>query len=304
MLSFRLLRSFKVMAQERHFGRAAKILNITQPPLSQQIRQLETIVGAELFVRTTRQVELTEAGRVLLTHAEKLLSDGDKALRAVREVVDREKLTLVLAYTASAGGSVVPRALAVFQARYPAGRLQIREMTAEQMLEELDVGKIDIAVLRPPGWCFQDERFLLREVHTESMVLALLPGHPLAAHERVPVRLLDRQKFIGFSSEEARFSFELCQRIFEAHGVAPDIVQTSRLPTILTLVEAGMGVALVPESAAQAWSGATVYRYLLEDGAADKSSIYAATLSQGTRPSALEIADLLVSAGRRKDAVP
>lgn len=298
MLSLRLLRSFKVVAEELHFGRAAKILNMTQPPLSQQMKQLEDIVDVALFRRTTRQVELTEAGRTLLDHAVRLLADAERAVRAVQRAAERERSTFTLAYTTSAGGAAVPRLLAAFSNTYPEATLQVREMTAENMLQALENGSVEIALLRPPAWCFTDPRFVLQAVHSEPLVVALLPSHPLAALERIPVHGLDQQKFIAYSSEEAGFSHELCLRLFQQHHIEPDIVQSSRLPTILSLVEAGLGVALVPASAAKLWSGQMVYRPLAEEGEAVLSTIYAATLAENTPSRVAEVVHLLTEVYR------
>lgn len=279
MLSLRLLHTFTIVAEELHFGRAAERLHMTQPPLSQQIRQLEQLVNAELFYRSTRSVKLTPAGKVLLERARKLLLDAESACRAVQLAERGDAGTIALGFTASSTYVVLPRLISEFRDRYPAVELKLQELPPETLLDDLHGERLDVALLRPPAACFSDTRLTLTSVARESLVLAMRVDHPLAHLDVVPIALIDQLPFIGFSPSNARYSYELCQRIFASNGVQPQIVQESIMPTMLALVAAGIGAALVPASAQAIWTGALHYRRLAGN-VDDVTTLYAARLGR------------------------
>ena len=285
MLSLRLLYTFTIVAEELHFGRAAERLHMTQPPLSQQIRQLEQLIDAELFHRTTRSVRLTPAGKVLLTHARKLLLDAEAALGAAKRAACGEGGTIAVGFTASSIYRVLPRLVAEFKKFYPEVQLKLQEMSPEKMLEELHAERLDVVLLRPPAACFVDPRLTLTAVAEERMMLAIRADHPLARLASVPIDHLDNLPFIAFSPEQARYSHELCQRLFLAGGVRPDIVQESIMPTMLALVEAGIGAALVPGSVQGMWGGAIQYKPLAGD-VDNVTTLYVACKPELSNPAA------------------
>lgn len=260
-LSLHALRLFVVVAEELHFGRAAARLHMAQPPLSQQIRQLEANVGADLFARTTRSVQLTEAGRVLFDRARQLLADADAAEQAVLRAAHGETGRISLGFTSSAAYRLLPRILSAYRSAYPAVAFDFTEATSAEQWDALRSGKLDVALLRLSTLPVETD-FDAFEADREPMLLALPLGHPLAADTAVAPAALDRLPMVGFSAVGSTYFRDLSQKIYHAAGVQPRIEQESVLPTILALVEAGLGAALVPASAAEMRSARVTYRPL------------------------------------------
>jgi len=281
----RLLHTFSIVAEELHFGRAAERLHMTQSPLSQQIRQLEQMIGAELFHRTTRSVSLTPAGRILHDRARKILQDADSAVEAARRAASGTAGSVAIGFTASSIYRTLPRLVSAFRRQYPEVELRLEEMRPEPMLDALHADKLDVALLRPPEKCLADPRLAHSVIARERLVVALPAGHPLAHLDRIPVASLDGLHLIGFSPEQAPYSHELCQRIFNTAQVVPHVVQESIMPTILALVEAGMGAALVPASAQATWTGALHYRPL-SDCEENTTALYAVRRQDLRNPAA------------------
>ncbi|MDH2238974.1 LysR family transcriptional regulator [Pigmentiphaga sp. GD03639] len=296
LLSMRLLHTFSVVAEELHFGRAAERLHMTQPPLSQQIRQLEQLIGAELFHRTTRSVSLTPAGRILHDRAKKILQDAEAAADAARRAASGSAGSVAVGFTASSIYRTLPRLVSAFRRQYPEVELRLEEMRPEPMLDALHADKLDVALLRPPEKSLADPRLAHSVIARERLVLALPADHALAHLEQVPVSNLDGLHLIGFSPDQAPYSYELCQRLFHAAQVVPHVVQASILPTMLALVEAGMGAALVPASAQATWSGALHYRPLA-DTQENITTLYAVRRQDMRNPAAEKFVDLAAMQG-------
>nr|WP_315596021.1 LysR substrate-binding domain-containing protein [uncultured Cupriavidus sp.] len=261
MLSLHALKLFVVVAEELHFGRAALRLHIAQPPLSQQIRQLEAALGTRLLTRTTRSVELTLAGRVLLERATQLLADADAAENAVRQVAEGRVGSVALGFTSSAAYRVLPGILETYRAGYPDVEMVLRELTTDVQIADLRSGKLDVAIVRADQ-TVADATLDSFEVEREPMVLAMAREHPLAQSRTVQWRDLDGVSLVSFSRRLSPYFRNLCERVFLAAGIQPRVEQESVLPTMLALVEAGIGVALVPASAAEMRSSRLVYRQL------------------------------------------
>jgi DNA-binding transcriptional LysR family regulator len=149
-VEFRHLRYFVAVADELHFGRAAKKLGIRQPPLSQQIRRLEKDLGVPLFDRNSRRVQLTAAGRTLLPAARQMLAQALAAREAAQHAGRGETGQLALGFVGSATMTLLPAALRRFRATYPTVTLSLREMTTVQQVQALRSGGLDVGLLRPP----------------------------------------------------------------------------------------------------------------------------------------------------------
>ncbi len=240
----RALRAFVVVAEELHFGRAAIRLNISQPPLSQLIRQFEAEVGTELFVRSTRSVRLTQAGEVLLHRARRLIDDNDSTLRAVRRAGSGDAGRLAVGFVSTAAYRVLPGAIARYRATYPEVELVLFEELTGVITDRLMSGTIDIAIFRPPA-PRDRARPDLRTGASRKMVLAMPADHPYRNLDPVPMARLDGQAMVGFQREGSSYFNAVQTRLFRDHNVRPRIVYESVLPTLLALVEAGMGMALV-----------------------------------------------------------
>jgi DNA-binding transcriptional LysR family regulator len=240
------LRYFVAVAEELHFGRAAARLGMAQPPLSQQIRRLEALVGVRLFARTSRRVVLTDAGRAFLESVRIAIAQLDRGVESAR-LVDRGELgTLAVGYVATSALSVLPAIVREFTRRHPAVRLHLHELSTAPQLAALRAGTIDVAFVREPE--------LLGEVAVgtrwrEPFVAALPQAHRLARLKQIQVSALAGEQFILFPRALApRFHTQIVQ-ICERAGFQPQVVQEAlSWQTILSLVGAGLGVSLAPAS--------------------------------------------------------
>jgi DNA-binding transcriptional LysR family regulator len=257
-IELRHLRSFVAVAEELHFGRAAARLGIAQPPLSQQIQSLEASLGTRLFDRTNRRVELTDSGRALLEHATRVLQGSAAAVEAVRRAARGESGPLRVAFAASVMFLSLPRIIRAFRQRYPEVRLDLREMPTGLQLEALRAEELDIGFLRQPD---PDPELELETVMREPLRAAVPVGHPLATRTRIRLESLAAEPFVLFPREIAPGLHAQVLALCRSAGFAPRVVQESReLYTTVSLVEAGMGVTIIPASVAK--MGWTSVRYL------------------------------------------
>ncbi|MCR0982362.1 LysR family transcriptional regulator [Roseomonas populi] len=241
------LRSFVCVAEELHFGRAARRLGMTQPPLSRQIQLLEARLGTVLLDRSRHGVALTAAGQAFLAEARAVLAASERAIQAAQRA--REHRTggvLKLGFFSASTYAFLPRLIARARAELPGTEIVLLEMSGAAQLEALRVGRLDIGLARPS----QDMLTLSsRCVSKEELVLALPLDHPLGARRRLVLRDLQDQDFIGYS-EEGPYMRALVAQALSVAGVTPRIVQSvAQAQTILSLVSVGMGVALVPSDA-------------------------------------------------------
>lgn len=244
-MEIRQLNYFIAVAEERHFGRAAKRLHMAQPPLSQQIRQLEEHLGVRLFNRTTRKVDLTAAGQVLLERGCRIVNELEKLTTDVHQVGQGASGVLRVGFAGSATYGVMPPVSRRTKEIMPKLLLSLHgEMLTPSMEEGLREGTLDAAFLRPPVASPEiDHRLVARE----PLVVAL-PSFSLLAEERpVAVSELQDQDFIAYPPESVlhRTTADLCRRA----GFQPRITQVAgETSTMLSLVAAGGGVAIVPAS--------------------------------------------------------
>ncbi|ARP81150.1 hypothetical protein CAL12_10055 [Bordetella genomosp. 8] len=243
MIDSRLLHVFSIVAEELHFGRAAQRLHISQPPLSQSIRKLEDTLGARLLIRSTRSVRLTAAGAELYRRVQQLAADSETMVRAVRQTAKGEVGHLIIGLTPSAAYSNLSEVLYEFHRRYPTVSLDLREMNSNVMPEALHQRQLDLALLRPP---FADPDLAPLRVHDEPMMVAMRKDHPLARKRWVTMNQVLDHDLIGYSRQNSRYFSQIQQLMTGAVQKTPRIVMESMIPTILTLVEAGFGLALVP----------------------------------------------------------
>lgn len=246
MLDSRTLRQFVAVAQELHFGRAARRLNISQPPLSIGIRQLEEQLGVKLFARNQRVVELTRAGQALLDKAVPILQGLEEAAAAAQAAALGYEGQLRIGYTAASAYEVIPRVMAAFQALYPGVELILQEMVSTEQLAALRLQQLDIGILRPA-----QVRAPLRSVclMREPLVVALPAAHPLASARAVSLKQIDGTPFIGFSLKDAPYFNSMVEELLHRVRVQPRILQrATQTHAVVALVAAGMGVALVPQA--------------------------------------------------------
>jgi DNA-binding transcriptional LysR family regulator len=236
------LKAFAVLAQELHFGRAANRLFVSQPALSKQIRRLEEKVGGPLFARTRRKVELKEAGRVLLPHAERVLREAEKALAVSKEAVQGFAGTLRIGFGIASVFEILPRTIVRFRKAFPLIRLQMQDMTTPAQIESLLDARIDIGILRLPVAHAELDSLLLAREHFVAVTPKAVQYDKrkgLACLRDAPFILFDSVTFLDRA-------FTLCRRA----GFTPRVVQeTNEIFTILNLVRAGLGVSLLPSAA-------------------------------------------------------
>lgn len=245
LIDSRLLHVFAVVAEELHFGRAAQRLHLSQPPLSQSVRKLEGELGVQLLERTTRSVRLTSAGAELQRRIRQMAAEHDATIRHVRRAASGDAGHLTIGLTPSAAYSNVPQALFAFRQRFPGVMLDLQEMNSSEMPDALHQRRLDLALLRPP---FADADLAPVPLYSEPMVLALRADHPMASKRWVTMAQVLDLPLVGYARDRSRYFSQVLRQMIEAAGKPADIVQESMIPTILTLVEAGFGAAVVPAS--------------------------------------------------------
>jgi DNA-binding transcriptional LysR family regulator len=273
--SIRSLRIFVTVAEELHFRKAAERLHMTQPPLSLHIKQLEDSIGVDLFSRTTRSVQLTPAGKELQQRATRFLAELEAMTEAVRCVGNGAVGALSLGFPTSTMFDLLPRLLEMQRSKYPQVSLVLKEQTSIELLEQLRARKLDAALVRAATTSLDPDLDYV-VASEESLLLAMPQNHPLARNPSVSIQTLNKIPFIGFSAEGSRYFKELTESVFKTYGVQPDQVQESVLPTILALVEARLGVALVPESMARLKTNTLTYRAISDVKEIRKIPLYCA----------------------------
>ena len=242
----RRLRYFMAVAEELHFGRAARRLNISQPPLSMQIRGLENELGTALFDRDRRHVALTDAGRVLLAEARKILPQWDQARTAVRRAGRGEVGRLAIGFITPVEYNLLPSLLAAFRRRYPSVLLTLREAMSDQQLNELESGVLDIGLMTAP---VDRPSIASHPVWRERVIVAIPGRHRLARSPSVSVRSLIDEPFIMFPRSIAPALYDEVLQFCRRAGFSLNIVQeAAQSQTIISLVSAGIGLAILPAS--------------------------------------------------------
>jgi len=247
MIDTRLLNCFAVVAEELHFGRAAQRLFMTQPPLSQSIRKLEAILGVTLLARSTRSVRLTPAGQELQRRVARLDAEFEDIVHAVRQIDHGKTGRLRVGLTPSASYSNLSQGLYDFRRQYPDVVLDLTEMNSSEMPGALHQRRIDIALVRPT---FADPDLAPLRIYAEPMVFAVRKDHPLIARGAGSLDLKRAlgYELIGYARQTSRYFSQILHLLAAHAGVMPSLAQESMVPTILALVEAGIGAAIVPAS--------------------------------------------------------
>ncbi len=279
-LELRHLRYFIAVAEELHFGRAAARLGIAQPPLSQQIQRLEQLVGTKLLERTSRRVQLTDAGRILLNEARPVVAATQAAVEATRRAARGETGELKVAFAATVMFLALPRIIRNFRDRFPLVHLDLREMPTGPQLSALVSGEIDIGFVREPT---PDDTLEIVTVMREPLRIAVNKSHPLAARPTLAVRDLALEPFVLFPEELAPGLYRQVMALCQQAGFTPNVIEESReLYTSVSLVEAGIGVSILPASVEKlGWRGV---RYRPIPSAAAETRIAAAWRKDRARP--------------------
>ncbi len=243
-IELRHLRYFVAVAEELHFGRAAMRLHLAQPPLSQQIRRLEELVGHPLFLRTSRSVKLTAAGEVFLERARRILRAMEQDLGEVRSVGRGEVGSLRVGFISSGMLTPLPAMLGRYRRRHPKVDLQLREGFSSGMIQALLDGSVDVAFLRDADAAEGIETEML---FSEPFVAVLPSSHPHARRRSISAAALRDEPFVLFSPNAGHLAYEKTASLCEVHGFRPRVVQEApQWFTVLRLVGAGLGVSIAP----------------------------------------------------------
>ncbi len=241
-----LFRSFLVLAEERHFGRAAERLNVSQPALSKRLRRLEDLVGGALLIRDYGDVRLTEPGRLLLGRARVLLREADHAIELSREAVRGEAGWLRVGFGVATITRLLPEVLLRFRRAHPRVQIEMRDMSSLAQADALRRGEIDLGFVRQP---LADAEIEAVPILRERLVAAVRPRS--AWRDRAGLRSLAAEPFVVCSRSVSASYYDHVVALCRAAGFAPRIVtETNDLFSELQLVRAGVGVALVPSAAA------------------------------------------------------
>jgi len=257
-MELRHLRYFIAVAEELHFGRAAERLCIAQPPLSQQIQQLERELGFRLFHRTQRHVELTAAGQLMLEEAREVLAGLERAAAAGRRVARGEVGWIGIGFVGTATYEFLPAALSAFRALHPEVELVLRELVSAKQVQALRDKRIHIGLARPG---VVEKGIVSVPLYQEPLVAALPTRHPLAQREHLTLAALAEEPFILFPRHPkpsyADYLISLCEGV----GFSPQVVQeAAEIHTAISLVAAALGVTLVPASVQSAHREGIAYR--------------------------------------------
>ncbi|MEM7725128.1 MAG: LysR family transcriptional regulator [Cyanobacteria bacterium P01_A01_bin.45] len=261
-MELRHLRYFVTLAQELHFGRAAQKLHIAQPPLSQQIRQLETELGFDLFHRTKRQVKLTIAGVAFLTEVQQIFKQLEKAIETGKQTSRGEQGKLVIGFVSSSAYNILPSILRTFRTQFPNIALELHELTTNEQLRRLKENRIDIGFVRPP---VDENVFNYQQVFQESLIVALPITHPLTSVSQINLHSLNNEPFISFPRFLAPGLYDSIISLCQQAGFSPKVVQeATQMQTIISLVAADMGIAIAPESLQNMQRVGVVYKPIIE----------------------------------------
>lgn len=267
-MELRHLRYFIAVAEELHFGRAAQQLGISQPPLSQQIQALEQEVGARLFERTNRRVELSEAGRLFLEQARQVLAQVEKAADVARRAQLGELGEMKIGFTSSAPfNSSIPKAIHAFRQRFPAVHLNLKEMSSREVADAVFDETIEVGLMRPLPL---PEGVVATELSREPLMAVLNASHPLAEGNESGIRLsaLANEPFVFFPRSYGSGLHAQLLSLARQAGFNPHFAQeAAEVMTIISLVSAGLGVSVLPASYQRMRVDGVVYRTLLDEGA-------------------------------------
>ncbi|MBI6618294.1 LysR family transcriptional regulator [Pseudomonas corrugata] len=258
MFELAQLRCFTTVATELNFRRAAERLNMTQPPLSRQIQLLEHHLGVELFTRSTRSVALTAAGRAFFIEAQNLLQQAQQAAEAAKRFAQGDIGSVTISFVGSAVYEFLPKVIAEARLKQPQVKIVLSEMNTYQQHEALRARRIDLGIVRSP---LLETGYVTECLVREPFVLAVPADHPLANAETVGVQDLDGQPFLMYAHSAYPPFNELLTGMLRSARVAPQFVQwLGSSLTILALVNAGMGLALVPRCATSVAFRQVVFR--------------------------------------------
>lgn len=261
---------FLAVASEQHFGRAAHKLNISQPPLSQQIRKLEEELGVTLFRRTTRTVELTEAGEFFFQRIQPILKEIDSTIDTAR-ALHRDGLGEIrFGAVATATYSIFPRLLALLKEKFPQATFHLAQASAVALKQAILDKQIDLGIVRSAG----DSSFQSKIVAYEPLFASLPLDHPLALCQDVSMQDLKEEKFVMWDNNGASAMATQVHRLCLRHGLEPEVThRSSQFFVLVSLVAQGWGIAIVPETVVRLGQPGVAFRRIRDPDAYSEVSL-------------------------------
>jgi DNA-binding transcriptional LysR family regulator len=245
-MELRHFRYFAAVAQYLNYSEASRRLHVAQPAISQTILDLEEEIGAKLFLRSNRNVQLTAAGTVLLEEARDILVRADEATRAAQRAARGEVGILRIGFIAPATAPILPPLVQAYRRQYPDVELRLQHMNPDAQFAAFDEGKLDLGFLR---LLLPEQRPYFEEemIYSDYLVAVLPPKHPLAKERKIQLQKLATESFVLFHRVGAPGLFDEVVGVCRQAGFTPKVRhETDLITTVFLLVESGLGVSLVP----------------------------------------------------------
>ena len=258
-MDLRQLRYFLAVAQEGHFGRAANRLNIVQPALSMQIRALEESLGAQLFIRTSRRVELTEAGALFRVEAERTIAQAEHAKLVVQRAARGELGSIRIGFSSGAAtfAGLLSRHIRRFHARYPQVEMELREIAVPLQMDDIVAGRLDLGYCPAYRDTF-DPRLAVEILGSWPYLVAIRRDHPLAANETIPAKSLMNEPVVYLAGTHGHVN--LVRRVLGREPVLS--YRATNVLAALTMVASGLGFAIAGQPLSEMRIPGVVYRPL------------------------------------------
>jgi len=246
-MELRHLRYFVAVAEELNVTRAAVRLHVSQPPVSRQIRNLENELGIALFNHNTKNLRLTEAGRVFLTEARIILKRADDAVQMAKAVAGGKRGEIHIGYAPSLTVELLPRALKYFRESNPDVRVQLHDLSTQEMLRGLNDGNLQVALLvqvSPKALA----GLVFDELQCHPVCVVMHPAHPLARARRVGLEQIAKERLIAFTRAEYPEHHAWIAGLLAPLNRSPQIVEEhDSITSLIAAVESGKGVAVLAQ---------------------------------------------------------
>jgi DNA-binding transcriptional LysR family regulator len=240
----RLLKYFSVLAEELHYGKAAKRLHISQPPLSRQIMDLEEELGVRLFNRTKRNVELTAYGKYLKGQSDRLFSQLDVIKSHLQMMKNGAVGQIKIGYIGDFMHSIFPAILSALKQEFPKLETTLFESDTESQISGLRSGSLDIGFVRTP---LGVKDLIMKPIHKETFSLILSKSHPLSSRKKIPLKELADEPYIGFSPRCPPPLSQSVMRICNREGFSPRVIHRAlQINSIVKLIEHNVGYSIIP----------------------------------------------------------
>lgn len=259
------LKCFVAVAEELNFSRAAERLHISQPPLTRQIQWLEKELGVQLFSRTTRSVQLTEAGQVYLEEARATLAQIRRGVSVAQRASRGEIGRLVVGFEASSAYDILPQSRQLFKKQFPSVELAFVEMRTDEQARALHEGWISLGFVLPP---LRNDALAIETILRESLVAAIPRNHPLSGKNKVTLGDLAAEAFVMSSRNNRCGLYDQVISVCHHAGFTPKVVQeANEMQIMLAFIAAGIGVSLLPDHVKRLRKPGIVFRPLMPSSA-------------------------------------